>query len=136
MERMERGGGALPADYAQADVTFHLRIAIAAHNRALATLMRPILQPLHGRIMAVLSWPSSAEWSNRQHRRIYEAVAARDPEAARRAMEEHLDHVVGEVDRLGRAEPATEPATGTAGAEQPPKTRRRRGGGRRAEASG
>ena len=86
--------------------------------------------------MGVLSWPSSAEWSNRQHRRIYEAVAARDPEAARRAMEERLDHVADEVDRLGRAEPAAEPATGTAGAEQPPKTRRRRGGGRRAEASG
>ena len=134
MERMERGGGASPTDYAQADIAFHLRIAVAAHNRALTTLMRPILQPLHGRIMAVLSWPSTAEWSNRQHRRIYAAIAARDPDAACRAMEEHLAHVAGEVERLRRAEPTLEPATGTAGAEQPPKPGRRRGGGRRAGA--
>jgi DNA-binding FadR family transcriptional regulator len=82
------GRGELDA-YAEADASFHEALADATHNElviaisaGIHTLMRSWLNS-EGRSHLLLDSP-------RSHRQVYEAVAAREPQLAREAMENHL----------------------------------------------
>lgn len=75
-------------DFAKADLDFHLAIVVASHNpflRSAAALVEVAL-------MGLLKVSSPAEDAERlassvnDHRRIADAIAGRDPEAAREAM--------------------------------------------------
>lgn len=75
-------------EFARADLDFHLAIVVAAHNpflRSAAALVEVAL-------MGLLKISSPAEDAGRlgssveDHRRIADAIAARDPESAREAM--------------------------------------------------
>ena len=74
---------------AEIDVEFHEALAEATGN----PLIIPYINGLH-RVMQ--NWlmmqyvPEDAEQSRRMHRTIFEAVAARNPAAARQAMTDHL----------------------------------------------
>jgi GntR family transcriptional repressor for pyruvate dehydrogenase complex len=86
-----------PDRYVDADLRFHVGIARATGNRITAHLMHAIRDLLARALVEIFHIPGSAESSVEQHRRILEAIAADDPDAARRAMREHLAKVEDEV---------------------------------------
>ena len=99
----EVAGQSVPA-YRLADSRFHLAIAEAAGSSRLVTAETAIQAEL-GEILAVVPGPETAlRASSEGHAPLLAAVAARDPAAARAAVERHVeathDWVVGL--RLGR----------------------------------
>jgi hypothetical protein len=50
---------------------------------------------------ALLNVPGAAERSVVSHRRVYDAIAARNAQEARKAMADHLKEVMREFDQLG-----------------------------------
>jgi GntR family transcriptional repressor for pyruvate dehydrogenase complex len=83
--------------YVAADLRFHVGIARATGNRITAHLMHAIRDLLARALVEIFRIPGSAESSAEQHRRILDAIAAGDPDTARRAMREHLTKVEDEV---------------------------------------
>ncbi len=75
------------------DVAFHVAIAAAAQNHALTVVVQGLVDSL--RDSRELSfWPADgAALSCAGHREIFAALRDRDPDAARRAMRNHLDQV-------------------------------------------
>jgi GntR family transcriptional repressor for pyruvate dehydrogenase complex len=85
---MRRAGGA-----------FHLALARAAGNPLLAALTEPVMA-LMDRSRADLALPGGpSERGARDHRRIYDAIAARDGAAAAAAMEAHLTYFESRLDQ-------------------------------------
>ncbi|MGH2866834.1 MAG: FadR/GntR family transcriptional regulator, partial [Solirubrobacteraceae bacterium] len=79
----------------EADVAFHQALINATGNRALAQLV----ERLHS-VLVLARHPLARpryrqERALPEHRRILEAVAAGDPDAAQRAMSDHLDTIAG-----------------------------------------
>ena len=74
------------------DLEFHLAIARAAHNQVLAQVVDTLRHILKAWFIEVYSRVENKELFIAQHEPIYEALRARDPERARRAMVEHMDH--------------------------------------------
>jgi GntR family transcriptional repressor for pyruvate dehydrogenase complex len=74
------------------DARFHVLLAEASQNPVLAILIEVIVGILWQQRRIGRRYPPDAERqrAQAQHRAIADAVAARDPEAARRAMLEHL----------------------------------------------
>lgn len=81
---------------AEHDIAFHVAVANATENSYYSQTIEAVTQALHvgTRIARVLS-----HWSEgyrrdllyTEHKRIYEAIAAGEPEAARQAMREHIE---------------------------------------------
>jgi GntR family L-lactate dehydrogenase operon transcriptional regulator len=87
------------AAIAQMDFAFHVLLAELSGNKVLQTaaqltharaLTSAILTPVHLELKPTVS---------HQHREILAAIRARDPEAAERAMADHLEHVIGVLRR-------------------------------------
>jgi GntR family transcriptional regulator, transcriptional repressor for pyruvate dehydrogenase complex len=81
-----------PERYAEADLEFHETLAEATGNQLIIPLLNG-LQRVMKKWMAYQYLPESAEESCRMHRSIFEAVAARNPVAARKAMAGHFKKV-------------------------------------------
>jgi len=107
-ERVHREGG-VDGDI---DGRFHGRIAQAAGN----TVLMHLVAMLHGALSRVFATAASRfkasdlyrETVLRQHRALFEAICAHDPEAARARMQEHVDYIIRELryhSRRGEAEP-------------------------------
>lgn len=79
-----------PVAAAEVDVEFHRTLAQLAHNELYLVMLGSIGSVLLEARRASLSLPGRTEIGLRFHRRITKAVAARDPEGARAAMEAHL----------------------------------------------
>ena len=77
-------------DFLDADVAFHLAIAQASENRVLVEMLRAVRALTMARMATLLAARRDMPRSYREHERIYEAVAARDPAAAEAAMTAHL----------------------------------------------
>lgn len=82
-------------DFGDFDEEFHLLLAEASHNSLLIWMMRHANE-----VRSHPSWIKMRRLThnstivieyNKQHRRIYETLAARDPEGAARNMREHLN---------------------------------------------
>ncbi|MGB9662903.1 MAG: FadR/GntR family transcriptional regulator [Moorellaceae bacterium] len=90
----------------ETDVRFHLAIAEAAHNSVLARLMQTVSetmrQVLRSTRQRLYLAPGNAQKLYEQHKLIYQAIAARDSRAARRAMSQHLRFVAGELRKDGK----------------------------------
>jgi GntR family transcriptional regulator, transcriptional repressor for pyruvate dehydrogenase complex len=83
-----------PDLYVGVDPQFHLAVWRAARNEVMLNLLASIMDLLRRVIStAVSSAPASIEAGLVAHRQIFEAIAARDPEAARFSMRRHLDQV-------------------------------------------
>jgi GntR family transcriptional repressor for pyruvate dehydrogenase complex len=93
-EAVSRRAQAVPGEYTQRGLDFHLAIAAAAHHTVLHEMLKA---------MATLYWETltSADESSEEvaafrvrqqggHDRILDAIIARDPDAAANAMREHL----------------------------------------------
>jgi len=94
---LERG-----EDISEADVEFHRALARMTHNELFVIMLDSI-----GDVLLEIrrrSWdtPGEAPKTLRHHKRILNAVSRHDPEAAAKAMEQHLTHAYRLWVRIGR----------------------------------
>lgn len=82
----------LAGDSAVHDINFHRAVAAASGNPIVASLVDMVstLYYERRRRTAERAFPRDLRDAAEAHRRIYQAVRARDAEAARAAMNEHL----------------------------------------------
>lgn len=78
-------------DYLRADVDFHFAIATAAGNPILGQFLTLLRNLMREWILSSLGQPQAAQEAVTHHRKILEAIRARNAAAARKAMETHLD---------------------------------------------
>jgi GntR family galactonate operon transcriptional repressor len=88
---MEQAGGAVLA-FVDADVAFHIACLEAAHN----DFLLPVAHAIRTELMSSMRVTNRDPEENRRvslplHRAIRDAIAAREPDAARLAMQRHLD---------------------------------------------
>jgi GntR family L-lactate dehydrogenase operon transcriptional regulator len=92
-------GGGVPREVA---TRFHRTIAAASGNKLLVVMADLAFDPALDAVAAVLDVivgsHSSESVSIPEHLKIVEALAARDPERAERAMLEHVDRLIAEVE--------------------------------------
>jgi GntR family transcriptional regulator, transcriptional repressor for pyruvate dehydrogenase complex len=79
-----------PEETVKSDLAFHLAVTAAAHNRIMEAMLGSVASLAAELMVRSLGDPEVYRRSAPFHRRVYEAIAARDPEAARTAMHEHL----------------------------------------------
>jgi GntR family transcriptional repressor for pyruvate dehydrogenase complex len=97
------------------DVRFHRAVAAGCGNRVLAALVEMVAAQFYELRRQTVERATDLRASAEMHRRIYRAIRARDPQAARAAMSEHLTQA-----RHAQAlEAAPEAAAGTASANGP-----------------
>ncbi|WP_028311221.1 FCD domain-containing protein [Derxia gummosa] len=103
LERIGRIFGQIEASYSNVevsskfDVQLHQAIADAAHNALFTHLTSSLLSMLqahvHDNVANLFAVGPVAEQLLGQHRAIWEGIRARDPKAARKAAESHIDFV-------------------------------------------
>lgn len=76
-----------------ADLVFHAAIAKASHNSVLARFIEELRQPIKNWMEQKASLFGGYDKVFEQHETVLEAILARDPPRARRAMREHLEAV-------------------------------------------
>jgi GntR family transcriptional repressor for pyruvate dehydrogenase complex len=85
------------SDGARLDAEFHLSILEASHNVIMLHMMRSMFQLLREGVFynrqVMFKQRTTRSALLEQHRKINDALQARDPVAARKAVEEHLDYV-------------------------------------------
>jgi len=79
-------------EFADLDGDFHTTLAKMSQNPLLVVLLNSIRDVIQEVRLHVSGHPALRKTVIRDHKRLQEAVAARDPEAARQAMAEHLAH--------------------------------------------
>jgi DNA-binding GntR family transcriptional regulator len=79
-------------ELAALDVRFHSAVLNCAHRPRIAAVLSQILQQSRRYIAITNQALSLPSWKQivYEHRRVYDYIAARDPQAAERAMQEHL----------------------------------------------
>jgi len=95
---------------ASLDVAFHQRMADAAGNRVLLQILVSFAEPMFNSRLISLSLPDRWPVVLQRHKAILEAVAARNPEAARATMAYHLETAGDEVARRFPQLMKTEPS--------------------------
>jgi GntR family transcriptional repressor for pyruvate dehydrogenase complex len=89
--------------YETGDRLFHVRIAEATRNGVLASVVKMLWDlrdsPVYARLLRHTVTDGVRTRSIADHERILKALAARDPAAAKRAMQLHLDRVAREYER-------------------------------------
>lgn len=88
-----------PETYMHHDTQFHAELARATQNTVLSVLIQPLIMMLQSGRPIVVRVPGKAERSLECHRRIYQAVADSDGEAAARCMQEHLQQIAEDRER-------------------------------------
>jgi GntR family transcriptional repressor for pyruvate dehydrogenase complex len=72
------------------DLEFHDAIASTSRNKLLCDLMRSLHSILRQYIMLSNEMTARLQTTVAEHQKVYDAIAARDPDAAESAMKEHL----------------------------------------------
>lgn len=79
------------ASHTEADAAFHVSIARATGNPLIPTMLSPIIESvIKGMFVSSSVAAEAIEAGVHDHRRILDALRRGDPEAARRAMSDHL----------------------------------------------
>jgi GntR family transcriptional repressor for pyruvate dehydrogenase complex len=84
------------ARFEQTDVAFHYVLAVIPRNPIFPAIHAAIAEWLVQQRHITLNWrgrKGTAERAYAAHKAVYEAIAARDPDRAERAMRDHLAHV-------------------------------------------
>jgi GntR family transcriptional repressor for pyruvate dehydrogenase complex len=100
IEAMDAGLGD-EQDFIIADLRFHMAIAQATRNRLIVHLMHAIRTQLQRSLARSFHVPGSPQHTIEMHRVILEAIAAREPDEARRRMHEHVSQVEDAATRHG-----------------------------------
>lgn len=96
--------------YNKADLAFHRAVAESTHNQMFTTLADFLLRGIASVIELVTKTRGNTTRGLREHQRVYAAIAARDPGAAREAMQGHLIGSQEELYRItGRMGSETQP---------------------------
>lgn len=90
LDRMETNLNDVAA-FQEADIGFHLAVSQAAHNRILHNALQLIRNLMQQWIGETLTLPGVATEALDQHKQIFLAIAKRNSERAKTAMEQHLD---------------------------------------------
>ena len=101
-----------PAKAADLDAQFHHAIALATRNHVLVMLVETSLEVLNQTRRQNLQTPARLEMSRRAHRAILVAIEAGDPDAAGRAMTNHIREVAALVMRADRPSQSHTETTG------------------------
>jgi GntR family transcriptional repressor for pyruvate dehydrogenase complex len=80
-----------PKSYLVYDMQFHRAVALASGNPIVATLMDMVTAALYEMKVQSIEHANHMEQSAAMHRKIYQAIRARKPDAAREAMSKHLE---------------------------------------------
>jgi len=90
-------------EHRAADHLFHVRVGLASHNAVLTAIVdecwADMYSPMFERMGAITGLiasrcsPHQRDKTNIEHGDVYRAIAARDPQAARAAMDRHLQGV-------------------------------------------
>lgn len=99
------------ARYAELDRAFHQSIAQYAYNPLLALINEQIAEQIAPSRAGRYQTSARRETSSEAHRRIYEAIAAADTDAAEHEAREHVLSVGREIARASGANPALAPAS-------------------------
>lgn len=83
--------------YSEHDVEFHLAVAEAGHNSILSQVLVTTRHILRAWIRKNISDVGGTPHSLNEHVPIYEAIARHDVEAAREAMEQHLERAASRI---------------------------------------
>lgn len=104
----EAHGGRDPIPEAEADADLHIAIYEATHNAVLLHVMRALSRMLRSGVFysreKLYARPEVRDLLRDQHRAIHDAIAARDPEAARAAAERHIGFTHGALKEIREAE--------------------------------
>ncbi|SMC52005.1 FadR/GntR family transcriptional regulator [Primorskyibacter flagellatus] len=97
-----------PSDEAGLDADFHLAIIESSHNVIMLHMMRSMYQLLREGVFynrrIMFQRRTTRETLLDQHRQINNALQARDPDAARKAVEDHLNYVESALTEHRKAE--------------------------------
>ena len=74
------------------DAEFHSALAKASHNPLMAVLLDTIRELMDNVRLMIQNYPKLSDVVIPDHRKIFEYIKSRDPEGARKAMHEHLEH--------------------------------------------
>ena len=87
-----------PQQFLRHDVRFHRAVAAGSNNLVLSALIEMVAS-LHyeQRRVTIERARNELRGEADMHRRIYQAVRSRDPEAARAAMDEHLQRALARM---------------------------------------
>jgi GntR family transcriptional regulator, transcriptional repressor for pyruvate dehydrogenase complex len=102
-----------PQVFLDYDLRFHRAVAAAANNPMLGAIIEAVAALFFEQRRVGIERARNLRESAEQHRRIYQAIRARDPEAARLAMDDHVRHA-----RLAKA--TEEPLGSADGASREP----------------
>ncbi|MGW0660878.1 FadR/GntR family transcriptional regulator [Streptodolium elevatio] len=91
LARLDAVDTATPEDYRRLDTAFHLTLAELTGSSSLTAAAADVRMRLNDLLNAIPVLERNIEHSAVQHAAIVRAVIDADPEAARRAMAEHLD---------------------------------------------
>lgn len=80
-----------PKRYLAHDVEFHRAVALASENPIIATLMDMVTAALFEARVQTVERATDLKESAGMHRKVYQAIRARNPEEAREAMSRHLE---------------------------------------------
>ena len=89
------------AGWSNADLDFHLAIAVSAHNPLVLSIMEPLTDSLRKVISVGHEDPQGSIYGLEAHHAILNAIQQRDPEAAEKNMLEHLIDSQARVIRVG-----------------------------------
>ena len=86
-----------PAHVKEMDDQFHVEICRQSGRHVLADTLIPLHKRIQKYRRASIENPKRSEEIAVEHRKIYEAIAAHDGEAAARLTEEHLQHAMNSI---------------------------------------
>lgn len=98
LQKMEQFSlnGPLAADFIEADIDFHLSIALASHNPLLIRLFEEVTDRMRHRVWLKAAIPvvsKRAQQYQGQHRSLYEAIRNKEAAKAQRVMTDHLRNI-------------------------------------------
>ncbi len=98
MERDIKAGTQLVSSQEDGDFLFHVRLAAAARNASLESIVGQLWEGMRHPIFSAISQrfhlPENARRAASEHRVVFDRLAAGDSLGARNAMHQHLDQVV------------------------------------------
>lgn len=90
-----------PDAFIETDVAFHLAIAEIGRNSILIALHEALAEWLRGQRASSVTIPGSPQAAYAAHRRVFDAIAAHDPDRAADEMRRHLEQVAAYVQQAG-----------------------------------
>lgn len=82
-----------PDDHVQADIDFHNEIATLADQPVLGAIVEAIQAPMRESMQLGVRVPGSIGESDKQHRSMYEAIVAGDPDTAAESSRRHIEYI-------------------------------------------